>query len=999
MEYKKWLSYWKKCLSDSLKSDIDLEKTNHFEIGDFDINSLHIKQIEKVNKLIDFEESRLNRKKGIISKDSANWSSLDRVQVLIAPLKLVPIPENLVYFKDKVSKSPFMYYVIVDRKGNLLVPEETFPVFQRKYLEPLADERTEFIFSSVEKVDEAMALGMEKYGNFYEYINYVKSVFIKAINQTVSSYEVDGYHTVNNGIVLLPDEDINAAIGIIHLYEKILKSESVSPLLVSFIDLDNKISAKPLEVADLLNANELHLGQMSFEFPLSISQRKGLYTLLKDDSKVFAVNGPPGTGKTTLLQSVVANKIVESALKGQEPALILACSTNNQAVTNIIDSFSKSITRDGKLQGRWLPEIDGYATYLPANSKDKSELKGINYKKQNGEGLFNKIENNSYVLKAKTHFIQKASEFIGEGVYNIHDINNKLQKEIIHGKSILVNASLKWKAYLSCHNKFLKLYIDSNSVLNRYYEEGIIDEKIFKEDIVNLSRVESGVLQYFNDEPLFRKVFCFFKLKAALASRASEVKIILRDILVDQPIDFLIDKVEILRYIGKKIQLANEIVKIVSDWKEWKKQNCIKGNPPLTEDAYWELEYKKIDGLKKKDKNLSEPNCFYDELDITVRHRAFQLALHYWEGRWLQKIESDLLSQNFDGKGVDSVKNRWLRQAMITPCFVSTFYMAPKFFSSFRFLKKGEDGKNIFDNLPLFNFVDLLIVDEAGQVSPEVGVATFSLAKQAVVVGDVKQIEPVWNITSKIDIGNLKKIGLIKDYDDFVYENVYNTKGFLASSGSIMMMAQNACNFKETASLEKGVILVEHRRCYDEIINYCNTLAYNGQLKPLKGKSDKSSLFPPMLSIHVEGESIKTKTSRYNVNEVKAIVTWLKSNKEKIEKKYDKLENVVGIITPFVGQKQILYDTLKSEGFDTTIIKIGTVHALQGAERPVILFSTVYGRNDSETMFFDRNNKPNMLNVAVSRAKDNFIVFGNNKIFNKNSRSPSGILANHLVYQ
>ena len=33
----------------------------------------------------------------------------------------------------------------------------------------------------------------------------------------------------------------------------------------------------------------------------------------------------------------------------------------------------------------------------------------------------------------------------------------------------------------------------------------------------------------------------------------------------------------------------------------------------------------------------------------------------------------------------------------------------------------------------------------------------------------------------------------------------------------------------------------------------------------------------------------------------------------------------------------------------------------------------VYGKGDSGTMFFDRDNKPNMLNVAVSRAKENFI--------------------------
>jgi superfamily I DNA and/or RNA helicase len=50
-------------------------------------------------------------------------------------------------------------------------------------------------------------------------------------------------------------------------------------------------------------------------------------------------------------------------------------------------------------------------------------------------------------------------------------------------------------------------------------------------------------------------------------------------------------------------------------------------------------------------------------------------------------------------------------------------------------------------------------------------------------------------------------------------------------------------------------------------------------------------------------------------------------------------------------------------------------------------------------MFFDRDNKPNMLNVAVSRAKDNFIVFANTEILDKKARTPSGILSNHLTYE
>jgi superfamily I DNA and/or RNA helicase len=177
-------------------------------------------------------------------------------------------------------------------------------------------------------------------------------------------------------------------------------------------------------------------------------------------------------------------------------------------------------------------------------------------------------------------------------------------------------------------------------------------------------------------------------------------------------------------------------------------------------------------------------------------------------------------------------------------------------------------------------------------------------------------------------------------------------------------------------------------------------LAYNGLLKPIKGKSGNNTLYPPMYCIHVEGYSTEAAKSRYNEHEIAAIVQWLSANRNKIESKYkSKLESIVGIITPFFSQKERLRNALNKAGFDAMLMKLGTVHALQGAERPIVILSMVYGPGDVGTMFFDRDNKPNMLNVAVSRAQDNFIVFANTRILNNNARTPSGILSNHLTYE
>ncbi len=164
-------------------------------------------------------------------------------------------------------------------------------------MEPLADEKTEFIFSTVDKVDNATAFGKEEYKDFGEYLEYIKTVFTLVIEQPIDNYSIEGYSTVHNGIILLPNEEINAAFAIIQLYEKILKEKETPPLLSNLITLNNDKYNGPLSVEKLIEPNALHLGQMGFAFPLSISQRKSLYTFLQSEDKVFAINGPPGTGK------------------------------------------------------------------------------------------------------------------------------------------------------------------------------------------------------------------------------------------------------------------------------------------------------------------------------------------------------------------------------------------------------------------------------------------------------------------------------------------------------------------------------------------------------------------------------------------------------------------------------------------------------------------------------------------------------------------------------
>ncbi|MFK2893761.1 AAA domain-containing protein [Dyella flagellata] len=54
------------------------------------------------------------------------------------------------------------------------------------------------------------------------------------------------------------------------------------------------------------------------------------------DGEIQAINGPPGSGKTSMLRAVVASQWVSAALHQKPCPITLACGATNKSVTNVM---------------------------------------------------------------------------------------------------------------------------------------------------------------------------------------------------------------------------------------------------------------------------------------------------------------------------------------------------------------------------------------------------------------------------------------------------------------------------------------------------------------------------------------------------------------------------------------------------------------------------------------------------------------------------------------
>lgn len=640
------------------------------------------------------------------------------------------------------------------------------------------------------------------------------------------------------------------------------------------------------------------------------------------------------------------------------------------------------------------------AVYFPSNGKVKEAAqKRYQYTTVRGGGFVDELESKENRRSSGRLFKQEFHQYFRRETASI---DFALCEEILWKELEKVN-----KDRINC----ISMLDNIKSVLGResygaYVErimQNIRKEEAIRNDLQNQIEKIQETTQWFLNRMqewrkayqqfpwyvrLLKKFFCF-KSKIQRWSfsfvNQAELSFLRRDMSIDE-----IEKVYMQKICDndlQKSQLQEQKLCIddkIEKLKSQKKEIDIKMEH--LKEGYQNFE--KYNVAVPEDSVLNEFDlCKLNDVLDRVRYAEFWLAVHYYESRWLK--EDNPVSEKQKGKTFKNIlDDMYHRIAMISPCMVMTFFMLPKQFWAY----DGNDKKNYF----MCNYIDLLVVDEAGQTSPEIAAASFSLAKKAVIVGDEEQIPPVWGTARALDIAMAISNGVIANKGEY---GMLEENGLNCSQSSIMKMAALSCEFNK---YKRGLFLSEHRRCYNEIITYCNKLVYEGKLEPKRGSfyaaeyNELRGLLPVMGFRQVTtAKSEKYGGSRRNREEAEAIIMWLQKKYEKILLCYsdkDGIEErgVLGIITPFKSQSFLIKNLIKRRLPEySKFIDVGTVHTFQGAERKVILFSSVYGSEDG---CYFINRAPDLMNVAVSRAKDSFLVFGDKECLTGGEKTAAGLL-------
>jgi uncharacterized protein len=263
--------------------------------------------------------------------------------------------------------------------------------------------------------------------------------------------------------------------------------------------------------------------------------------------------------------------------------------------------------------------------------------------------------------------------------------------------------------------------------------------------------------------------------------------------------------------------------------------------------------------------------------------------------------------------------------------------------------------------------VDVMFVDEAGQLSLIDTLAISHAAQSMVLLGDPQQLKQP-------------------------------QKGS-HPAGTELSALEHILQDAKTIRPEQGVFLNHTWRLHSSICAFNSELFYEGRLKS-KADNDQqgvedSKAFPvPGLYYEAVEHQGNKNCSDEEVDKVKKIISTLLLSKtmwrDKDGSRRKLIKEDILVIAPYNAQMNALAESIPD-------IRVGTVDKFQGQEAPVVIFSMATSSPEDAPRGMEFLYNLNRLNVAVSRAKALFILMASPRLFEPDCKSPAQMkLANAL---
>lgn len=534
----------------------------------------------------------------------------------------------------------------------------------------------------------------------------------------------------------------------------------------------------------------------------------------------------------------------------------------------------------------------------------------------------------------KKYFLE-FSENINDNEILLNKIKEFISLEWFEEKFIEYNRI--YKEYL----KFLEESKEKLKILKWEYDDYI--RKISDELFIDLSNYE--YIEILNTIKQINQLFLFVKNKISLKKELKD-ELDKKLIIIRKTKNYLNEKSdkEILNYIWKLED--NNFLEKLNNLLELEKINTQKKHVT-----------NKFQILTHLEKNITELNKEILEVQSTLKDES----LNYLSFKISENIN------NIKPKLIDSVDKIYNVFSFSKDWWDSKdIYLIEKYKKLFEWIKIFITTNLSTANIPLEKwFYDYLIIDESSQNDIASIIPLLYRVKNVIIIWDPNQLQNIVKLKQddidKIFYKTLKKKNLnYKNYEED-FKDIYNFKNSVYASFESIYKSKLNNNL---------IILNEHFRCHDDIINYSNFIIKDYNLFPKtywKNEYLQNTWIP--IGIHWI-EDIKNdnpENTKRNENEAESIIKYLKKILQVV---WDKVS--IWIIAPFRNQVNYINELIRKNKLEWyKNILVDTVHKFQWDEKDIILFSTVY----PNTKAYDFLNDVNLLNVAVSRARNSFLIF------------------------